>query len=261
MKKLGNAINLAALVLVLFINAPASASEKDARVETVPGGIERIKQMVQDAGTAFENVTTYSAVLVIKERVNGKRRDPEKIFTYFSKPNSVYLRWLKGSPYQGLQTSYIETRDGPDNFLARETGFSGLMGTAKWGHYSKIVTTMYPHNFQTYETSIAHMLKLQNRIMTKALKLGKMDVTEVSEVIDPFLNRKAVKICMKMSDDPADGLLWLKGEFFADMETKFALHFRLYDFDGELSGEYAFTEFKPNVQVPDGIFELPKLKD
>jgi negative regulator of sigma E activity len=101
-------------------------------------------------------------------------------------------------------------------------------------------------------------MELSGSIMRKAIELGMFDVPELSEVTDKHVRRPATRILCKLSSNPADGLRWLKTEFYYDHETQLPLHFILYDFDGELSGEYAFTEFRLNVPLTDADFVLKK---
>lgn len=223
----------------------------------MPDTIDEMKRLMTDAERAFEQVESYASVIHCHERIKGKVRKPESIFTYFKKPNSVYLRWQRG-PYEGLQASHVPHRDGPNSFQARERGLKGLAGAITFPHTSPIIEKAYPHHFRTHETSVLHLMRLSIDIQRKAQELGTFSVTAISELKDPLLSLTVTKIESELSKDRAHGLKWLKTEFFFDHETTLPLHFKLYDFDGEMSGEYAFTGFRTNVPLTDDDFVLKK---
>lgn len=223
----------------------------------MPDRIDEMKRLMTNAEQALDKVESYASIIHCHERIKGKLRKPERIFTYFKKPNSVYLRWQRG-PYNGLQASFVPHRDGPNSFQARETGLKGLAGTITFPHTSPIIEKAYPHHFRTNETSVQHLMQLSIDIQRKAEELGTYSVTDISELTDPILRIQATKVMSDLSKNRGDGLRWLKTEFYFDHVTKLPLHFKLYDFDGHLSGDYAFTEFKTNVPLTDADFALKK---
>jgi hypothetical protein len=219
---------------------------------------DQVREFMHDAKRAIDQLESYSCVIHCHERIKGKLRKPESIFSYYKRPGSVYLRWQKG-PYEGLQASHVPHRDGADKFQARETGLKGLAGAITFPHASPIIDKTYPHHFRTHETSLVFLVELSLDIQQKAEQLGKFAVEELAEVQDAFTRKPATKILCRLSSSPADGLRWLKTEFYFDGEAKLPLHFKLYDFDGELTGEYAFTELKRSIPLTDDHFALKKL--
>jgi len=220
--------------------------------------IAEVKRLMDEAAAAFATVDSYTCVIHCHERIKGKLYKPESIFSRFKKPGSVYLRWQRG-PYEGLQASHVPHRDGPDKFQARESGLKGLAGALTFPHTSPLIDAAYPHHFRTHETSVQHLMQLSDQIQRRAEALGKLVVLELAEVPDPFLERQVTKMVSELSPDPADGLRWRRTEFYMDHQTKLPLHFKLYDFDGEMSGEYAFTRLAANVALTDDDFALKRL--
>lgn len=86
-----------------------------------------------------------------------------------------------------------------------------------------------------------------------------MRVARIEEVDDPWLKSRATLVETEMSKDPKDDLRWPRTELLFDAASKLPLHIRLHGFDGGLFGEYAFSEFKPNIELSDRAFELKKL--
>jgi hypothetical protein len=219
---------------------------------------ERGRQLMAAAEAAIESIETYTCVIHCHERIKGKVRKPESILSRFRRPRSIYLRWQEG-PYEGLQCSHDPDRDGADKFMARETGMKGLVGARAWRHDEPMIDAMYPHHFRVHETNVMFLLDLTARTQARAEELGKLTVEGIVDETDRFLRRPATRLDCRLSPDPGDGLRWLRTQFWFDHETRLPLHFKLYDFDGEMSGEYAFAELVPNASLPANAFDTPKL--
>ncbi len=220
--------------------------------------VHKLREMMAESKKALEGIESYTCVIHCHERIKGKLRKPESIFSRLKKPGSVYLRWQPG-PYKGLQSSYVPDRDGPKKFKARLPGLKGFAGAMTLPHDSPLVEKTYPHHWLTHQTNLVFLLNLSEEIMSRAMDMGKFAILESEELTDPFIKRPATRVLSKLSPNRADGLRWSKTEFYFDHETKLPLHFKLYDFDGEITGEYAFTDFKTNVSLSDKDFDLPKL--
>jgi hypothetical protein len=220
--------------------------------------VERAEHLLRDASAALEKIQTYSAIVLCQDRIEGKMRKPERIFTYFKRPDSVYLRWLPG-PYEGLQASFVRSRDGAGKFQARETGLRGMVGAMTWPDDSPLIDKMYPHNFRTHETSVVFLVQLATEISNRARAMGKLTVPRLEDTTDPVLRTPATLVVTQMSSSASDGLRWPKTEFYFDAATKIPLHFILHAFDGGLYGEYTFSELKANAAVADDAFTLKKL--
>lgn len=220
--------------------------------------IERAGQMLTAAMAELDSIKTYSCVVLCQDRIGGELRKQERIQSVFRAPRSVYLRWLPG-PYEGLQASYVPERDGEGKFQAREKGLKGLVGAVSWANDSPIIDKMYPHHFRTHETSVFFLVQLSTQIALKAREIGKIRIAKLEEVTDPWLKRTATLVDSEMSQDSKDGLRWPRTELYFDKDTKLPLHFKLAAFDGGLFGEYAFSEFKKNIDVRPDAFELKKL--
>jgi Protein of unknown function (DUF1571) len=221
--------------------------------------ISQAKKLLKAADTAFKKVNSYSCEIHCQDRIKGKLRKPELIYSIWQRPTTVYLRWLPG-PHKGLQVSYVPERDGDGKFMVRETGVKGMAGAITWKDDSALLDKLYPHHFRAHETSLKFLLDLTSDIFNRAHKMKKLKVDDIKKVKDIFTGREASLVVSNLSDDPDDDLMWSKAEFFLDSETRLPLHFKLHDFDGGLFGEYAFLKYKQNIEVPKGAFELKKLK-
>ncbi len=71
------------LILLFALAAP---------VEAVGVSIEMLRAMAE----RYQRVTGYTAISIKREVVDGALLPQERVLLKFSKPFSVYMRWLKG---------------------------------------------------------------------------------------------------------------------------------------------------------------------
>lgn len=219
---------------------------------------KRAVKMLSVATKQLASIETYACVVICQERVGGVLRAPERIQSLFRAPGSVYLRWLDG-PAAGLQTSYVPERDGEGKFMARAPGFMGMLGAMTLDCDSPLLSAMDPHHFHTFETSIHFMVRLLNRMMAMGQEEGTIRVMQADEVDDEWLGGRATRFDAELSTGSQEAPCWPRVTLYFDHASGLPLHLRLQEGDGQLFGEYAFAEFAPNVEVPPGAFELPKL--
>ena len=115
---------------------------------------------------------------------------------------------------------------------------------------------MYPHHFTIQQTNLSYLFEKTQYILEKGTQLGKLSVISIKDTIDKLTQKPVISILVKLSDNPKDELLWSKVQLFFDKEEKLPLHFILYDFDGKISGDYAFTKFKKNTGLSLNDFDL-----
>lgn len=218
---------------------------------------ELATRMLEAAAARLEAVQTYACVVLCQERIAGEVRPRERIASVFRAPGSVYLRWDDG-PLAGLQTSHVPERDGAGRFKARAPGIQGLFGALTLACDSPLVTAMNPHHFHTHETSVPFLVGLASRMVARARAARTIRVRRVDAVHDDWLGGEATCVDAELTAGPDEPPRWRRVQLFFEPATGLPLHLRLDGQDGELFGEYAFTQFVPGVDVPAGAFELGK---
>jgi hypothetical protein len=213
--------------------------------------------LLQKAKLEFAKVNNYTAIIITKERFNGKWNKTEHVETRFMRPHSVYLRWLPG-PYEGAEVSYVKKRDGNSHFLSYESGIKSVFGVTRWHVNNQIIRNLYPHHFNVRDTSIKYFIEVSDQILTRGKEMNHINVEKIEQVYDPYIGNPATKVYIRLSDNPDDGLYWSYIEIYFDQSTSLPLHFTLYGFNGEITGEYAFTNFVPNTNVTARDFVLQK---
>jgi Protein of unknown function (DUF1571) len=216
--------------------------------------IDKVEKALKMSIRLYGAIYSYSAIIKIRERINGKMMEEEHIKTVFLKPRRIYLEWLK--PYQGMRSSYVPERDGRDNFQIEGYGISGAFGIFSWTNDSVLIDKIYPHRFRPYQTNLSYLFDLAMKTWNAAKKLGTIRVNELSPVDDPLMGGKAIKADVFFSDDPNQGVAFGRVVFYFDKNTGLPLHFEIYEHNGDLWGHYVFTEFKPNIDIDARIFDL-----
>ena len=239
----------AALFIIIFGLSQTSA----LRAEQL-SDIHKAEKVLNLSVERYGDIHTYSSIIVIQERLDGKLREKEYIKTLFAKPRNVYLEWIK--PYNGLKTAYVSSRDGKDRFQIKEAGFIGIFGVFDWSNDSVLLDTFYPHRFYPTEANLSYLFDLSLKTWDRAKKTGKLKIREIAPIDDPTLGAKALKVDVEFSPDPADGMIFGRVIFYYDKNTGLPLHFDLFEHDGSLWGKYVFTKFKPNIEIDPKIFDL-----
>ena len=204
-----------------------------------------------------KNIHTYYAFVIVQEKHGGKLREKERVRLFFrKKPEGQYYQFMKGK-FEGLRVSYVPSRDGRTNFMAKETGWRGLIGVKKWGFHSIIKRVLYPHIFDVnqyhlgfiIEESIrAHIIEKENNLIKSTL---------LSEISSPLFNKKMIRATVELNiKKPFKGIIYKKAEILFDPETYLPLYLKIYDFDGSVLAYYYFKVFVPNIEIPDSIFDL-----
>jgi len=243
---------LIALAFILFSqSADADSSSRNA--------LEELTQLYNKANDYFNSLTSYRSITLLEERHGGSIKGTEIVVCIYQKePFSLYFGWQPGGLYDGLQATYVADRDGPDHFMALETGVRGLIGVKRWHLDSRIICGLYPHHFRMSQYHLGFLLKHVNEIHEKAQALGKIQVTDMGYKNDLIPGKRIKLFEIRLSDDPADGLLYKRSLIGFDETINMPLYIKTYNFDDELQLSYEITEFEPNAKIDPAIFELNK---
>jgi hypothetical protein len=230
--------NLLAVMLLITTQLLAQSADSVKKAKAI--------ELMKIAQKEYIKIKDYQATIVSSEIIDGRARKTEYIATRYLSPNHVYLKWQPG-PYEGMQASYVPSRDKINCFMARETGIKSLIGTKVWSNNDLLIKIMYPHHFTIHQTNLAYLFETMQTIVLKGMEMNKLSVISIDEVIDKYTYQPVTSVMVKLSPNPKDGLMWPKVQIFFDKKQKLPFHFVLYDFAGNKSGEYAFTNFKMNT--------------
>jgi len=242
--------------LLFFLSIAMLAISPRLRAQ-MPDSLKKAKaiDLMKFAQEEYLKIKDYQATIITSEIIDGQVKKKEYILHKYLHPNHIYLKWLPGL-YEGMQASYVPSRDKKNCFLARETGIKSMMGTKEWSNDDRLIKILYPHHFTIHQTSLVYFFETMQTIVKKATQMGKLNVISIEDVVDIYTYRQAIAVQVKLSENPKDGLMWSKVYIYFDKKQKLPFHFILYDFAGKKSGEYAFTNFKMNIGLRLSDFDI-----
>lgn len=220
---------------------------------------EEISDALKKARKLFAETDTYTSLVLLEERHQGKIKGIEKIQCAFRKnPVKLYFKWLNGGIYEGLQVSYVAERDGENHFMALETGARGMLGVTRWNFDSKIINWLYPHHFRINQYHLGFLFDNIESINNKALAQKKFKV-KTDGICDDLIAGRRLKVYhVELSSNPADGLPYKKSVLGIDEQTSLPLYIENYDLNDQLYERYRILSFKRNQSIDDSIFELKR---
>ncbi|MDP8257478.1 MAG: DUF1571 domain-containing protein [Candidatus Alcyoniella australis] len=245
-----------ATLLVLFIALVFIVQEALPQDQSL---VNKLSQTYGNGQAYFRGIKTYRAQILLTEYNDGKCKGTERVLCiYNQQPLRLYFKWMHGGPYEGLQASYDINRDGPEHFLALETGIRGLIGVQSWHLDSRIIYGLYPHNFRINEYCLGFLLNHVISIHNNAIAKNTIQVQDkgYSTSLIPGLKLRVYDI--KLSDDPSGGVLYSRSVVGIDERTDMPRFVESYDFNGKLQLSYKIIAFEPNATLDPSIFELKK---
>ncbi len=90
---------------------PAAAHAPAPLTEPSPAGTGNVRQVVQQAASAYAAIDSYIARLTRRELVNGKYEEELILFEFRKQPWSVYFKWL-GDVGKGREVIFVKGQHG-----------------------------------------------------------------------------------------------------------------------------------------------------
>jgi hypothetical protein len=246
-------VAVAIMALVVCVVASPSSADDDA------DGVEMLKQMLAKAAKAYAGINSYDSEVWLQERVGGKLLAEERVREAFVKsPLKIYLRWLPGGAYTGLQASHTAERDGPNNFRALATGVKSWAGVQKLALDSALVKKLYPHKFLLNQYHMGFMISHIERVVQQALSRGKLKALSDKPLPNAIPGRQLRAIEVELGENAADGISFRRAVVGFDQATMLPLLIQTFNADGGIHSSYRFIKFSPNVALDDGTFDIKK---
>ena len=194
----------------------------------------------------------YTCTFLKQERIRSRVSQEQVIHVKFmQEPYSVAMEWTPQTAQRGDRVIYVEGKyDG--QMLVRPTGMLGnLLGTVKRAPDSPeaMQSTLRPVNQFGFERSLQNLLT----VYRKAAKLG--DLRQESLGVVNVSGRRAVALVRHLpaeQDYPS-----CKTITYIDMEYLVPILIEAYDWEGNPTSSYAFTDVKFNIGLSEQDF-LPQ---
>ncbi len=208
-------------------------------------GLENIRQ-----------IEDYSAVMVKRERVNGKEGEEEYAFVKVRhRPLSVYMYFLKPQTLQGREVIWIEGQN-DGKMWAHGTGIQKMFGTVSLSPTSPMA--MQGNRYPITEIGILNLVE-------RLLEIGERDAQygecEVKFHPNAKINDRTCTCIQVVHPVPRRNFLFHVARIFVDDELNVPVRYEAYDWPSEPGGEpqlieqYTYLNLKLNNGFTDADFD------
>jgi len=213
------------------------------------------------AKKAYTAVKSYDAECWTVERVNGKLKAEERVRAVLVKqPWKMYFRWLPGGPHEGMQCSYVPSRDGANNYMGLEAGARGLIGAQRYAFDNALINRLYPHQQAIKNYHMGFLLERVETRTRQALKLGKLTITDDGIKTNLIPGRQlhvyTGVLAKDYPPDPIDGARYWRTIVGYEVASGLPLYIETYTVDGQLFSRYKYMKFTANPAIDPNLFEL-----
>ncbi len=219
--------------------------------------LEPALRMAHSAVQQIENnIQDYSAVLVKRERINGKLNEQE--FMYIKvrhEPFSVYMYFLGPERLRGQECLYVEGQNN-GNLLGHGVGIRKIAGTVPLDPNGPMAMAG-----QRYPITEIGFLNLAKRL----IEVGNMDKQfgecEVKFYKGAKINKRVCTCIQVVHPVPRSNFRFHKALIFVDDELNIPIRYEAYEWPAKpgapppLIEEYTYTDVKINNGFTDADFD------
>ena len=205
----------------------------------------------------LKQVQDYSAVMVKRERVEGKLLDEQYMFLKVRhRPLSVYLYFLKPDSLQGQEVMWIENQN-DGKMWAHGTGIKSIFGTVSLNPTSPIA--MGDNRYPITEIGI---LNLVERLLEVAQQDAQYGECEVKFFPGAKINDRVCTCIQVTHPVPRRNFRFHVARIFIDDELNVPIRYEAYDWPGKqgetppLLEQYTYLNLKLNNGLTDADFDV-----
>ncbi len=208
---------------------------------------------------AIENINTnikdYSAVMVKRERVNGKLNDQEFMFIKIRhQPFSVYMYFLGPEKLRGQEALYVDGQNN-GNLLGHGVGIRKIAGTVPLQPTGALAMAG-----QRYPITEIGFLNLTKRLIEVAEQDKQYGECEVKFYKGAKINGRSATCIQVEHPIPRKNFRFNKALVFVDDELNIPVRYEAYEWPAQPGGqpqlieEYTYTDIKLNNGFTDADF-------
>jgi len=205
----------------------------------------------------LRQVQDYSAVMVKRERVEGKLLDEQYMFIKMRhQPLSVYLYFLKPDSLQGQEVMWIENQN-DGKMWAHGTGMKAIFGTVSLNPTSPIAM-----DGNRYPITEIGLLNLVERLLEVAQQDAQYGECEVKFFPGAKINERVCTCIQVIHPVPRRNFRFHVARIFIDDELNVPIRYEAYDWptkEGEappLMEQYTYLNLKLNNGFTDADFDV-----
>jgi len=211
-------------------------------VATPAGPVEAEEPLavVAEMEASYARVSDYTATFIKRERVQGVLGDQEVMQLKYQKPFRVYLRWPTG-PKEGREVLYVAGANGNRLLVYDPSGiqrfFTLLMSP-------RDARAMRASRHPITEIGIGKLIELIAQNARRAWARG--DLRLIDHGAGEESGRPVRRYEGILPDDPANGYFCASLGLAIDRELGLPVGAQIYEWDGSLVGDYAYTDLRVN---------------
>jgi hypothetical protein len=205
----------------------------------------------------IEKIHDYKAILVKRERHDGKLGDYEYIFMKFrQKPLSVYMYFLGPPQERGQEVIYFPQRDG-GRMWAHGVGVRKMFGTVSLNPDGPVA--MKGNHYPIYKLGLMNLVDQLIEVGQHDAKYGEC---EVKFIPGTKVNERVCTCLEVMHPRPRRTFLFHKARIFVDDELGVPVRYEAYYWPREPEGrpelieEYTYLNLELNNGFTDADFDL-----
>ncbi len=232
-------------ILIFFIFLSSAnvlwAQETDSRPE--------LFSILEKSNRFYASVKNYTAIFHKQEMAKGKLGDAEKIFLKFEKPFKIFMGWLN-TEKKGLQVVY--QRGKHDGKLAiHKPGLGlGLLPVVFLDQKSPWVREG-SESYDIEDAGIGTFLEDFTEAVARGDAAGQLKVEFVSS--EPA-GEETVEVTFEGSKEDS-GYFTYKIRVSFDPVTSLPVKMRLFDWNDQMTGDYAYENLKIDLAPDDSEFK------
>jgi len=206
----------------------------------------------------LEGFQDYSAVLVKRERVENKLRDPEYMFVRIRhKPFSVYMCFLAPPSVKGTETIYVEGLNN-GKMWAHPPGIQNrLIGTLSLDPRGPIA--MHGNRYPITEVGLANLVRRLIEVGERDAQYGEC---EVKFIEGAKINDQVCTCLQVIHPVPRRNFTFNIARIYVDARTNMPIRYEAYDWPTTAGGapqlieEYTYLDVKVNNGFTDADFDI-----
>lgn len=198
---------------------------------------------------SYAEVRDYTATFKKRERVQGVLRDQELMQLKYQKPFRVYLRWL-ARPKEGREVLYVEGAN-ENRLLVYDP--SGIQRFFTLLMSPRDERAMRESRYPITQIGIGRLIELIAENARRAWSQGEL------QLIDHGMGEEDGRPVWRyegiLPDDPEKGYFCARLLLAVDREWELPVRVLIYEWDGNLVGDYAYANLRVNPGLAPQEFD------
>jgi outer membrane lipoprotein-sorting protein len=205
------------------------------------------EEWISQAEAAYDEITSYTAILHKQQRIAGELFPEETILIKFKKPFSLYLKWIE-EPHKGSELLYVQGWN-EDRVRAHRGGFVRFITR----DLEPTAPELMKDNLRPVtDIGIGQLVNIVVVNIRKAIEAEDLTFSALGEEAVYGRTTRILEITFpQASANEYDGYRFVINQ---DVESRILIRIRNYDQNGELVESYGYENLDLDAQLTDADF-------